>query len=396
MPKKKTVETVTTIEEHPQEPLAPPIETEEQVMVPGGSTGMMLEPPDEELKKFFSDFGADGLTIKVYKYDPGTNRPSFRLDTDLEGANESFLQQNFGPGKYNLRAYKNGVYGGSRTVIIGEGIAKPATAPAAPAPVINVPTSSDPMIQVQMEMMRQEMQLTRDMFLKMIDKMGDTGGKSDLTELAQAMAILKTAMPQQSPTVSPLTVINDAIPLVKQLIDLGAGREPGEKSEGWPGLIKDAIREIPNVMKGFSAMKSLAPGSHMPPAANPVEIPAAVDETTIGKIRAGLQFLKTRVLKKSPPGVWVDFVMETLDDEQSRQLADLITQPYDQIAQIDPELMSPVYRPWFEQFFAELRNELQQPDASGGTAGDGPDPAGDAGTGPAVVSFESGGKGESD
>lgn len=380
MAKRKTVTTTTEEEQVVQpEPASAPISEEEmQHMVPGGAAGMVLDPPDDDLVKFFSDKGED-VTIKVYKYDSATNRPNFRADTDLDGFSEVWLQNNFGPGKYSLRAYRAGNYVGGRTVNIGEGIAKnPSPVPGREI-IIPQPAGADPMIQMQLEQMRLDAQTNRELLLKLIDRQSGDGGKSTLTELAEAMAILKTAQPQQEST-SPMKLISDALPVIKQLIDMAAGRP--EKSDSWVGLARDVVAELPNVISKLPIRQPAAAEQPAPAVVQLNPQPAISAGDIISQLKKGLEYLKKRALKKSDPSDYVNIVLDMAEDWPPEYVDSFLETPYEEFGKLDPDLMDPVYRPWFEKLFQELRNalsELPEPGTPAGEAGDTGNTKGDAG-----------------
>jgi hypothetical protein len=200
----------------------------------------------------------------------------------------------------------------------------------------------------------------------------------------EALTMVKTLTPPAPPPVNPIQMITEALPLIKQFVAMMTGREPVEDT-GWKGLIKDVISEVPNVMKNIGMARAGIVQENPPAAA---QLPG-VDPKIMDIMRQGIGFLKTRAVKQADSMIFVDYVMSTLDTDQSMQLASLIDRPYEDIAQLDPELLNPVYRPWFTKFFSELKDalaELQQPYNTSGEGGDPGNLASDEGTGITIIS----------
>jgi hypothetical protein len=391
MPKKGT-KTVTTIEEMPvdlpePEPQPDP-EPQPERFIPQAE---MLMQDDIDLKKYLEGLGGGSdVVIKINKWDTATNRPRFMYDTDVEGASESAIQANLGEGRYLVRAFKEGHILGSKTVYIGPPLNKPAVTP--PAPVV-VQTGNDGMMNAQFAMLQEQIRSNQAMMLEMIKAMGTGNQRSGTAELAEIMVMMKPLMAPPAATAggSPLSIISEAIPLVKQLIDLGSGKSPDEDTS-MGGIIKEVIREVPNVFAMFQAAKA-RPAQQTAvqlPVATPgvkVQLPGAVQAEPeipgltpdqLSLIRnVAMPFLKGRAKKNANPITFVDYVLETLDDDSSMAIVKLLDLPFEQFAVIDPEIMEPVYRPWFENFFGELKDAISKRIDAGGDGGDDIDPPDD-------------------
>lgn len=356
-----------------------------------------IETPSEEeegLLNFLSGLGEGEVVIKIYKFDATTNRPRFMADVGLEGANEAFCQANWGEGRYQLKAYKEGKHQGSRTILVGAPLQKASS--ALPPPVINIPTGVDPSTQLQLEMFRQEMAMNRDLMKAMIENMGKGDGKSGSMELAEVMVMLKGIMPPASSGPNVLEMITQAIPLVKQLIDLGAGGGAAPVEKGWMGTIKDMMPEIGGILKNVMSARAGGappPQVEMQPAPQPYpqnppqriaqpEIPGLSAEN-LAMLRTALDFFKGRAKINADPSAFVGYVLNTLDNEQSLAICKLLERSFEDIAVIDPEILEPtVYRPWFEDFFAELKDAITQRNSPAGEESNDDQPATDAAVSP--------------
>jgi hypothetical protein len=354
-----------------------------------------IETPTEEesnLQQFFEGLGEGEIVIKIYKFDATTNRPRFMADTGLDGASEAFVQANWGEGRYMMKAYKEGKALGSRTILVGPALQK--NIPASVTPLPPLPLGMDPTMQLQLEMVRQEMQTNREFMKLMVDNMNKGDGKSGAMELAEVMVMLKGVIPPASTAPSILEIMSQTIPLVKQLIELGAnGGAPAEK--GWVGTIKEILPEVGGVLRniigarlGASAVNSPDPGVAVPSYPNQIrqaapngsEIPGLTKEQLV-LLRQGISFLKTRARRNADADAFVGYVLETLDDEQSLAICSLLERSFEDIAVIDPEILQPVYRPWFEDFFGGLKDAIIERNTASGAGGDANEPKQDAGSG---------------
>lgn len=360
---------------------------------PNKPTEWIPAPSEEEtgLQNFLDGLGEGEIVIKIYKFDATTNRPRFMADVGLEAANEAFCQANWGEGRYQLKAYKEGKHQGSRTVLVGPPLQKAAP----PQPIFLPPVKEglDAATQIQLEMIRQEMQSNREFMKLMLESMHQKdNAKSGSMELAEIMVMLKGVMPAPVSGPNILETITQAIPLVKELIGLGAnGGAAPEKT--WIDHAKDFLPEVGSIMKTILSSRNgaqpPAPAQTPPAAAMPLTVEAPVlglPPDKLEQIRWYFSMLKGRANAKSNPLVFVDVVMETLDDEQSLAICRLLDKSYEEIAVIDPEILDPIkYRPWFEEFFGGLRDAIIERNSPAGAGSDDNEPPADAGTGDSGV-----------
>lgn len=392
-PRAKTVKTTTVEEMHVPEVIEPEITQVNAQPMP------FADPPstqeEDDLKKFFEGLGGSEIIIKISKYDSATNRPRYLQDTDLDGANEAYIQQNWGEGRYLLRAYKEGSVIGSRTVLIGPPLKSnaPQPAPLSFLPALEKP-GLDPLVLMQLEQMREEAKTNRELLMKLIESnMG--GSKSGAMELAEVMAILKPVItpPAAAAGGGILEILGAAIPLVKQLIDLGAGGGAQEKPS-WMSMVKDLGPDVLRTVGQMMQQRNSVPMQTIPmvesyqqnppapaviqPALNQSQI-AGIDSNQLEIIRGYMSYFKEKVRKNASPDTFINLVLDTLDEERSLVIANLLDRSYEEIATIDPEILTAVYRPWFEAFFGGLKDALSERDTTGGEGGNPDNPAANEG-----------------
>ncbi len=345
-------ETETVSEENPQQ-IETPIESRAE------KTNV-----DDDIKMFLDSLSGEGdIVVRIYKYDDASNHPRYRMQADPESVSEAYIQEQLKAGRFLLRVFKEGRAVGSKTVYIGDpplSVQKDnddriTALPAAPAPA-----GLDPLLALQLETMRQDNQNQKELLFKIIDKLGNNGkSNSSITELVEVMTVMKQLNPPPAPE-NPLKMLADAFPLVEKLIDM-VSSGGGSQKPSWLGLAGDLVKEVPKMLGSIIAAKNGKAASDVSTSSLAVDSQLLqIDGEALEGLRQGLFFLKTRAQKNSDPGLFVDLTMDTLDQKQSLALVSVLERPYEEIAKIDPDLLNPAIRPWFEKFFEVLKNALQQ------------------------------------
>jgi hypothetical protein len=395
------------VPEVPEQELPP---EPEPSMVPIDMRGD-LDTDDEDIRKWTESFGDEDSYVKIMKLD-SKGRLIFISQTDRDTACEVFLQENWGEGKYKLNLYKaDNTYLKSKTLYIGPGKDKPRQLDnPQPADNSQKSDSSDLVLKMMIEQNRSNQQLLAE-----IIKAQGNNGKSGAQELAEIMAILQSSMPKPAEQPSTTKLLIEVLPVVKEIVALGKGiTGGGGESRNWLDTIKEMAPELLTTMKQMSANKAAANAAagsappmgnrpfhptDTPPEGVRVNLPAAEPgepEMDLSKLpglsladamqlRTGIMFLKRQALSGKDPAVFVDFVLNTLDENQAAGLLKILDRQYEDVSILDPELLSPIYRPWFEAFLTELKNAISESDNSSGDPGDQGDVIQDAGPVPAGV-----------
>lgn len=323
------------------------------------------DPDEETIASIVESLGVENLRCRVYRQDT-YGRPRFVTSLPATYISEEFLQEKFGGGAYVVHFLnEKGQYAKSKTLRIENPVDSPAVEPASekwmPQPPENAPPAEPGF--GQMEMIREEMRSQKELMLELIRQIGNNNRNSTLNELAQAIAMLRETT---APPAGGASVVSEMIGILKQGIEIGASGGVPEKS--WKDIAYDALKVAP----AFLSQLRGAPeggGTH----------PNGGEDPMIQNLRAMIAYLKPKAMAHKDVGLWVDVVMDNREDPQWQPLLAYINVPYEVLAQkVDPELLDPRYRPWFEGLFMGIKNALTASQIPGdvdsdGSGGDGDD-----------------------
>lgn len=373
----KKIKTITEEESIVTEPEAQP-----EIIVDAGAE---VQPPNDDLQTFLDQYGSEEPQIKIYKFSP-SGKLVYCNDATLENATESYIQSNWGEGQYRIWLLdQRGKYLASKKIYIGKppGTAEkenlPHAGPGDMTPGQAFIGAATDGIQMQIEMLRQQMSMDRELMKTLIEKVSDgRNGGGDLVELARALTLVKE-MSAPPPQPTPGAMITELVGILKTGIELGASGVSGEP-KGWLGIAKEIAGVLPDVLRSLPqaarGMSGSAEGSAPVPSPDPQQQLKAL-------LTQGIQFLKTKAQKGSDPNLYVDIALDNVDQPQWAGLIGLVDKPFDEVANfIDPELLNPFYRPWFEQLFNGIRDALHDRTTSSGPGDDNADPKPDGGPNP--------------
>lgn len=331
-------------------------------------------PQEEELNKFFSSFGVTSGRIKVYRLDSSGNWP-FLGSAEPSVVTEEWIQEQFGGGKYQIKLYDaKADYVASKIIYIG---GQPITAPApgTPQPIQfrSLPDTGN----LQIDLLRSELAANREIVLKMIEAFShknDNGSGSTFSEVAAAMATLeKVVRPQEK---SPFADVGQMFDLVKKAMEMGAAGAGGNGGkESWLGLAREVVGAIPAAIGAFKAEPMNNPPNEgepmktqIPTGNNPLGIPQAL----YIQLRGGIEYLKNRCQLGKDPGLWVDMILDNLDQPMYAQMLGLIrSKTLDEVAALtDPEIATSAYREWFTQLWKGITDAIQPATAPDGAVSD--------------------------
>lgn len=370
MPRKTTI-VKTETEEVPQ--------AASEELAPDNEYYAEDEPDPNSIEAWKNRISQDAI-IKVFRRDRFSGKMAYVGSTPPEYFSEEWLQTTHGPGDYQMQAFLNGRYvkGGARTMTIGPLGKEPVEGhPTSNASTATAPaqSSAPDLVAFQLETMREEMRLTREMLM---ESMKRDGNSTDVPGLLAAVVNLARSMAPPAP-VNPLGNIDALLGLLKTGIEIGQTGSVEPKEKGAMGWIKDLAPVVGEVLQGLIPARANGGGAAPAPAGTAVDKPAlpagqADPARAIAMLRSGISYLKTKAVQQKDPGIYVDFVSDNLDDPQWTPLFQLIAKPYDEIAAaIDPDLLNPPYREWFTELFEGIKEVLtrQHPGESDGTV-DGP------------------------
>lgn len=339
----------------------------------------VTDSADESLRTFIASFGNNPGKVTIYKYDRNGN--AVFCGAGLPGVvDEEWLQFSYGAGRYQVRLTDDkGRYLRSRIVHIAAGPADDATynppmavPPAAPAAV--QPFSPSPPMDGAGEYsaIQAEISGMRDLMMKLIDKVVDSrgGGGSSLVELTAAIQAVK----EMSAPASPADQVKEIIGVLKTGIEIGqTGTITGDKP-GWLGIVQGVAEALAPVAASLMRRPGQpAPAVH-PPSVAPANPPAAIAQPAdprLDLLRRGINYLKPKARAGKAWETYVDFILDNMEDTEWLPFLELLDKPYEEIAQVDPDLTTPLYRPWFESFLMGLRNAIAESNASAEAGPDG-------------------------
>lgn len=147
------------------------------------------------------------------------------------------------------------------------------------------------------------------------------------------------------------------------------------------GIVKDIAPFVGEALRSFTR-PAINPSPEIPPTGR---IPAnaseqASAEPDLAPLKAGINFLKGDALRGVDSGVWVDWLLNHLDNPQWQPLLEYVHKPYAEFVKLDPDLDKPQFKPFFESIlnglheaFEENRNESEAESNQTATPGNLPD-----------------------
>lgn len=338
--------------------------TEEQL--PVEVPQLQPEKPAEVEQEYEPDFGAflaeigeDLSRVSVYRIQQGMPRPVYLTTSAAEGFTLDWLQKEYGEGRYALRFLNgSGQFLKQTSVCVG-----PAPKSAAPPP--EVLSRSTDLSSLQVEVLREELKSQREILIRLIEREPNKGAGS-VTELAGIIELVRGMVAPPSAT----TMISDMVNVLKTGIELGS--TGGKPETSLLDLVKDGLQALPGV---FAMLKSRSSSSAQQPLSLQTDAPADPQARAVEMLRAGILYLKSRVRANHPVGHWIDSILLNLDDPNFSCFAQFINWPWQKFAELDPEIETPLYKPWFEQLFEGLKNALLErdnPERGAGNGGNAP------------------------
>lgn len=357
--------TTTTIEEQADQNA---IEAQDSL---SQSTAEQIE--SNNLVEQMRALGNVGARCMLYRADKFKTAMCFVGAVAPEIVSEEYIQEEYGEGRYQIRVIDSGgKFVVNRIVEIGP---SKASQLAQAKPAVSPPSVGDPLMQARLESMIQEQATNREMMLRLIDKIGaHDGQQSTLTEFASVITTVQALMPKATTAAD---AIKEAVGIFREGMKLGASGGGGEKS--WMETIKDVLGSLPELIAGAKTMNAMQQPQTVAiePGLNPPGELLENQQTEM--LRQGIAYLKLKARQGKDPGLWIDVIADNLDDPQWVSLASELDKPFEEIAKIDAELLTPLYRPWFVKLFAGVRDALHERVSSGdGQPGNLPDAGGDA------------------
>lgn len=202
-------------------------------------------------------------------------------------------------------------------------------------------------VNLQMEMFRQELASNRQMMLSLIEKIGGRGDGASSTfgEIAAAMSTLKDVI---KPTErDPMNIVSTLADVLKKGIEIGASG--GKSSGGWGDIVKDVLHSLPAAMAAMKVPVNGGEAAHSELSEGKTNLLGIPNQLYI-QLCAGIAYLKGRARLGKSVDLWVDTLLDNLDQPMYRQLAEMISvMPIEEIAKAtDPDILNEPYRQWFQ------------------------------------------------
>lgn len=308
--------------------------------------GEIEEGQEEEIRRLIGSLGPE---TRVYIYKADHAGKSFLTNCEPSFWSEQWLQQSYGEGTYYIQLRNHKGIRAGRTIRIG-----PLPAGEKPtqivAPTVIPPIQANAQFDFRTQLLIDELSAQRQMILKMIERPVE---RTSMAELVEAMTALK-AMTPASPAAA--TGMEAIMSILKTGIEIGATGNVEMKKDGILSTIKEALPILGEVVKTVFAKSN----AENPQGGTAAQLPAAGEDRSLAMLRHGVSYLKQKALQGKRPDVYIDFILENLDDPQWQPFLRMCQGPFEEIAKIDPELLNAPFRPWFEQLWNELKAAINQ------------------------------------
>jgi hypothetical protein len=298
---------------------------------------------EADLTSFVEGLGAENSKVTIYKSDRLNPKPVYMGSVVPSMCSEDFIQREYGEGRYVLRFLNTeGRHLVSKTLYIG---------PPTMAQIQKLtPTPSmqlDGATQLQLEVMKEQLQANRELMMELIKGRLDGGGGGGLKDLAAIVDLVRGIVAPPSAT----SLISDMVGVLKQGIELGTNGGKGETT--MLDLVGEGLKALPGVFAMLKKAPEPAPPNTMAVQNQPATVDGSAD-----LLRRGITYLKLQVKRGHPVEHYIEAIVLNLDDPNYAVFTDCLDWPFDKFVELDPEIGGALYRGWFEKLFLGLKNEL--------------------------------------
>lgn len=301
-----------------------------------------------EIQEFLTGLALPDNQLKIYRYQPDGSLSYVGIGP-MTGNIEEHIKSEFGGGKYKLLIVdgRNRLQGRKTLYIAGPPADRRPQVPPSPPPPPQVQSVPDT-VGLQIQFLQQELAAQRQLITSLLEKLATRDGSSGSTmkELLEAITVARGLMTPQNP----VSAVSDIIGVLRQGIEIGASGGLPERSI-WESVAGEMIKVLPNILGGLRG-RAAAPA----PAENPPD-----GDMLREKIAAGLAYLKGRAERGTDPNLWVDVILQNLDDPQWRPFISLLDRPFEEFASIDPDINRPPYQAFFRSIYDGVKQALAAP-----------------------------------
>ncbi len=343
-----------------------------------------LSQEEFELARFLEDESGNIAQVLIFR-----KTPKGELDhvatTTVDGMSEDTLREMYGaPAVYVLK-FKNS----KNKFIATKHIRLGATKLGAPDPGSGVaaPASVGPLMDLQIQSMRESAQRSHEMMLALIASLANRQMPT-MPDPASMMAAITNAFATVQGAAKPTAAAIDPFMQFKTMLDLVRDIVPGSKTEsGSEDNIWSVVRDVggrvvdaaaPFIQGALTQGTPGAPVVQRQPPAIPASTEVRVDtggvqmtdeqKTFSDLIRAGLGYLKTKARVGKDALDYVDWVLDEAEEPQNAAMLHALKSgaTFDQLLTFDPEIaQNPVLLLWFREFYRGLFDEIHGAGTSG-------------------------------
>lgn len=128
------------------------------------------------------------------------------------------------------------------------------------------------------------------------------------------------------------------------------------------GLAQDVLKAIPSVA---DTIRSAVPHSNPPSVPSEPPIQAAPE----AMLKAGIAYLKAKCERGKNPEILADAIADNLDEDNNRIFLPYLNTPFEEFGKIDPAILQPPYRQWFETLYNRLKENIDALSSVGNIVG---------------------------
>lgn len=313
-----------------------------------------MPTPDEiELAEYFDSIGSTANKIKVYKWVEGER--AYCGASEPSQMSEEFILKRWGGGKYALQALNNGrfVPGGNRTISLYQ------PEDAAPLQPHVDGGASDQITLLREQLQRQSEQMTSILTAIVTNRAEQTQETTSIKDLAAALRDLNDMQPKQA---APGEMMKPLLELMGKTMELAKDSATGDDNKmGWLKFAEQVLEKVPGMLEKVAPVIAARSGGNGDPRA-----------AAAAMLQQGIGFLKEKALKHRDPGLYVDMILDNIEDPRYRPLLGVINQPFENFLRLDPELSTEPYKTFFESVYNGLIEGIKdaQNEDTAGPGGD--------------------------
>lgn len=321
-------------------------------------------PPEDDIGTFVRNVGGDAASVKVYRIE-GSRMRVVASDVPPAMCTEGWLQLEHGEGTYQVRLVDSqGNYIKSKQIYVGPpGISQQLEIARKRAELKKISNgevmpSSNGNNELQLQLLREELNSQRQIMVELIRALAvkNESAQPSATSVSELAQVLQLGREMSNPA----SQLGEIINVFKQGLEIGASGGVPEKPM-WMTVVEEIGKVLPAIVKPAVKPSDIPAAS----AAEQIPVQAGEDMSKV-LLRQGIAYLKGRAERGTDPGLWVDVIVQNLDEPQWKPFVALLEKPYEEIASIDPDLSRPPYQQFFraiydgvKQALSETNNEVQ-------------------------------------